>query len=270
MNIIQLGHISINSPRTWNECSKDQLYYIASQLQKWRPVFSSSKAYLKKEQSKAVLFIRMALLQVMLGVNPFNVFSSRTRAFRKILPEQMLDLLKTVDFIFESNNLTENKFPIINGLHGPADGLRFLSVGEFAFTETYFLKYHTTQSEEFLNKLCATLYREQAFENQDHLDKRAKFNDASIDSRAQKIKGWNSHLKQVVLLFYIGCREKIIRDNQSLFTKTKKGDKQKQNWAELILDLSGDKFGSMDQTSDTPIFTILVYLKKLQKQADKK
>mgnify|MGYP003487987663 FL=1 len=159
MNRIELGNITKLTPSTWNELTPRQLIYVASQWQGWKHIELSKQKGIATAKQRAIDFSRIALLQQLLDINPFNIFSPTRRAFNNVAPEQMVDLLKTTDFIFAENTLTENKFHKIGKLYGPRSELKYLRIGEFAYTETAFLRYHNTGKAEHLNNLCAILYR---------------------------------------------------------------------------------------------------------------
>lgn len=267
MNSIAIGNINKLTPSTWNELTPRQLLYIGSQWQGWKYIELSKQKGIDRAKSRAIEFTRITLTQQLLEINPLNIFSKQTRAFNSITPDQMIDLLKTTDFVFNENTLTENKFNRIGKLYGPRSELKYMRIGEFAYTETAFLRYHNTGKAEHLNNLCAILYRPIA-KGAQFGDVREAFNPQSIESRIPTISGWSEAQKQAVLLFYIGCRTKITRTYQKVF-EGKKGSKESANWATIIIELAGNKFGTVNQVEEQYLSTILIHLKQLAITAQK-
>ena len=267
MNRIGLGNINKLTPSTWNELTPRQLIYVASQWQGWKHIELSKQKGIATAKQRAIDFSRIALLQQLLDINPFNIFSPTRRAFNNVAPEQMVDLLKTTDFIFAENTLTENKFHKSGKLYGPRSELKYMRIGEFAYTETAFLRYHNTGKAEHLNNLCAILYRPIA-KGAQFGDVREAFNPQSIENRIPTISGWSEAQKQAVLLFYIGCRTKITRTYQKVFEGKAKG-KESANWATIIIELAGNKFGTVNEVEDQYLSTILIHLKQLAITAQK-
>lgn len=267
MNNILFGNITKLTPSTWNELTPRQLLYVASQWQGWKHIELSKQKGISEAKQKAITFSRIALLQTLLEVNTLNIFSKLTRAYNAVTPVQMLDLLKTTDFIFTENTLTENKFHRIGKLYGPRSQLKYLRIGEFAYTETAYIRYHTTGKPEHLANLCAILYRPIAKAAQ-YGDVREKFNPQSIESRVPTVLGWSEAQRQAILLHYIGCRTKITRTYQKVF-EGNKGSKESANWATIIIELAGNKFGTVNQVEDQYLSTILIHLKQVAITAQK-
>lgn len=267
MNVIMLGNITKLTPSTWNELKPRQLLYIGSQWQGWKHIELSKQKGISEAKRKAIEFSRIVLMQQMLEVNPVNIFSKLTRAYNKITAPEMVDLLNTTDFIFAENTLTENKFSRIGNLYGPRSELKYMRIGEFAYTETAFLKYHNTGKAEHLINLCAILYRPIA-KGAQFGDVRQLFNPQSIESRVPAICAWSEAQRQAVLLFYIGCRTKITRTYQKVF-EGRSGAKESANWATIIIELAGNKFGAVNQVEEQFLSTVLIHLKQLAITAQK-
>ena len=268
MNTIQIHTATFNTASTWNELPEKALMLIASQWQGWKHMLQSKQQGIDRARNKAFLRARILLLQVLMGVNPTDRKAATTKLFNAIPPDQMYDLLKTTDFIFEDNTLTVNKLPKIGPYYGPPNELRQITIGEFASLEANFLNYHKTGKTIYLNNICAILYRPGNEENLVNGDARDKFNDKQIDHRAKYFSQTPDHTKQAVLLFYIGCRNRIVKKHPTVFSGKGKG--KQQNWASIIIELAGPKFGTIDQTYDCALGTVLIYLKDLQNKPTKK
>lgn len=258
MNSIQLHKKVFETPSTWNELTAEMLLYISSQWYGWRRVLSSKQVGIEARRKKTMQQAKILLLAQLMKINLLKKLSYETRLFYKIHPVQMLDLLKTTDFIFNNNTLTVNMFPVIDGLYGPPNELKGVTIGEFASAEVNYLNFHKSGNPVYLNKLCAVLYRDGSEMNAVNNDLRDEFNDKHIEYLITKTAAWKSEMKHAVLLFYMGCRNKIVADRKNIFEN--KGTGKKQNWAILILEMAGGKFGTVEQTYKQSLGTILTYL----------
>ncbi len=265
MNTIQLDNTTVQSPQTWNELTREQLLYIGSMWRDWLYIIECKQKGIEKQIVKTMQQQRIVLLQVLMSINPFSKTAQRS-LFNRIAPAQMVDLLNTTNFIFKENTLTKNLLPLIGSLYGPADGLKYTTIGEFAFAETMYLNYHKTKKVDYLNKLCAILYRPGKESNKEQGDIRDEFNEYNIETRLPIVSKWTEAQKQATLLFYIGCREAKVKRYKEVFPTTYKKAKNK-NWANIIIDLAGPKFGTIKETAKTSMDTILIYLQDLAQNA---
>lgn len=164
-------------------------------------------------------------------------------------------------------NLTNNKFKrirIFGKLYlGPDDSLRNLSIAEFSFADKFFANYLKTNEEEWLDKLCATLYRSpMLFRKNKMLDQRKIFNSYSINNDSKAFRNVKFIDKISILFFYWGCRNLLEQTFTHIFDP-KNEQKQKQldlGWISVILDLSGDKFGTLKETEESPMWLIFTYI----------
>ncbi|MEA3378040.1 MAG: hypothetical protein U9Q69_00210 [Nanoarchaeota archaeon] len=86
-------------------------------------------------------------------------------------------------------------------LHGPADAFRNVTIAEFAFADTYFLRYEQKPKAEYLHKFIASLYREgkENFNKHEENDIRIEFNENKLDFLAEKVSNWRGDVKYAIL-----------------------------------------------------------------------
>jgi hypothetical protein len=154
-------------------------------------------------------------------------------------------------------------------LVGPSDRLTNIVFIEFIKCEKYFIDYSKTGIEDSLNKLVAILYRpkrtditEQS-ENYEG-DLRIKYNDHTIERRSKDIAALPFPVRMAVFLFYQGCRESIVAAFPEIFQEPEEGakpEKGSQGWTDVLINLAGSKFGNMEATAYTSLYTILATLK---------
>lgn len=246
-------------PDQWNDLSSSQLVQVAEILHSGALLIDGK------------LQLLFALLEVKKSGYLKWVFSER------VTDVQVCELLQLTDFILKENKLTKNIFPSIRiGLtryHGPAEKLKNISFGEFIFADAMFIKYHDTKDEKYLDQLIAVLYRlihPLYWINYDG-DKRIRFNKYTIEPRAKRIARIKPGIKQAILLYYDGCRKRIVKENKYVFPEGNGGKKAGQHeMAKLLLELSGSKFGDLKQTEETRMGTILIHLNHLGEQREKR
>ena len=188
----------------------------------------------------------------------------------------MEQLLSLIDFVITEKTLTKNLLPSfrINArvFHGPADGMKNICASEFAFADSFYLRYFETGDEKFLDFMIASLYRtaklfhfvQKRMKNYDG-DIRKKFNRHHIDFLSLHIKTLPQDHKLAILLFYEGCREMITRDAKYDKVFTSKPDESKTTfgWPGIIIELAGPKFGNVEETGTHRLHTILMHLQML-------
>lgn len=297
MNIIKIDNITIKSASTWNELKRSQLLYIANNWSHWASIIRNNSLF---------TLSRLKMLAVLLGISNRKILNKKRKLFIELYSTRiqgeseesyidrnapLVDLLKTSDFIFKENTLTHNLFPHIplsifrrgvrgeallkrNSLYGPSDELKNISLAEFSYADSFYLKYFKSKNTEDLDLMIACLYRPKQKEvdiNSEYFtgDIREKFNKNTIEQRAAQIKKLHIKYKQAILLFYIGCRTYIVDSHPSVFPKDSKQKASRFGYASLILELSGQKFGNYEQTQQQELYTILTYLEVLAEKGAK-
>lgn len=248
MKTLTFDHIrpvSIDIPETWNELTRRQLLNVSKWLDADMP------------EAPKKLKLLMALMDVR-----WYQFALQWKFFF-LDPNAIPDLLKLTDFLFEENKLSnwliDNVKVKGQRLFGPMDKLSNITLGEFSFTETYFMQFHQNQSDHYIHKLIAVLYRP-ADMGVDEGDIREEFNEYKIENRAILISKLPNNVKLAILYNYIGCRNAIV----SLFPRIFNAEGQdnqgsKFGWADVIVQMAGEKFGDVDETSRKNLFSILIH-----------
>lgn len=264
LNIKEDGKERIDTltvPASWNECSLDQLLYIADHWQAYKQL---AKSKLDLSKAKALLFLRLSE----------TLFGNKMRldTMTELGDQELWDLTQLTNFVFESNTLTKCPLPRVRlGFHSyyaPNDGLGNIKASEFHFADLFFMQYSETGSEESLINLIATIYRPAKRFTKGI---RVPFNHELIEDYAKHLKRLSYAQKQLILLWYIGCREAMIEANKDLFSKPNENEAQSgRGWLPLIMALSGDKFGTFEQTGLTDFALILMEIREANERAPKK
>ena len=181
----------------------------------------------------------------------------------------LTELRQDFAFIYNDNSLT--RFPDIKKIKGqkyypPLNQISNLTIAELAVADDLYIKWRNTKDIECLYYLAATLYVIQQqprppFDKNDLAFKGPLFKDLSM-----------AELLTIELAFH-GCKEYLAKKFTKAFpkgddtktTKTKSKPTSSQ-FPQLILHLSGGKFGTHEQTGRTNCYTFLAEFENLLKE----
>ena len=251
--------IDISIADNWAELTAAQIIYIGDNWQAWSLMFQHD---LSMRKARAMLFVKLIL----------NKSNKELKEICSILGDydfeaNDLNLLQLTDFIFDKNKLVVNKLPeirvgLFTKLYGPKDRLSNISIHEFSFAISNFNFYNKTKDEKYLDLLICCLYRTKSKGGLERGDLREPFNIHTADRYLKKVKRMHPALKQAIYLFFQGCLESWL----ILFPKVfERGDKEQENtpagekktFLDIILKISGGKFGTFDQTKEEKAYLVL-------------
>jgi hypothetical protein len=184
------------------------------------------------------------------------------------------DLKIHYDWVYNSLNLTRfipkitlrKNIKTTVVLYAPADRINNLTADEFAHAEDLFLGWYDKKDLEYLVYLTAVLYREK-----DAKGKRIAFDKSELEQRAAALTSMDTQIFYATFLSYAGCRNYLIEQFPTIFPKSDgpQTPPKSSGFGKLILELSGKKFGTYQQTKATNIYTFLsdleLELKKIPK-----
>lgn len=261
MQVIKLKHIDKRIPTSWDELTPKQLLFVAGMWKHWKLLSSITEPLLSDKYAREIFKQRLGLLIVLLDIPSYKFWDKSYKAFKALGYDDIATLLKHTDFIFAGNSLTVNSFQEIGGYYGPGEKLNYVSIEEFGFVETFYLLYLKTEDDQYLHKLISSLYRKSDSENYNKRgDKRKPFSPHYISEG----EAWASKLdykkKQAILLYYMGCRAYLEKVYTYVFKKSAGKTTETTNYAELLIDLAGDKFGDYEKTKATSARDILFFM----------
>lgn len=223
-------------------------------------------------------------------INRINLLGRRLEkstnlAQKIVMNDQHLEILSKLyllteefNFLIKDRKLLKNPVPefrftwwrFIRPLKGPSDGLKNLTIWEFAVAERMLENYVSSDEETHLDELIAVLYRPV-----DPLrwirkwfiwtpDIRVGFNDQTYKKRLPLITERTTlEQKVAIAMFFNSVRESFREEdrfphiyNQS---KKKKGN-SKLTWADVIMEMSGEVPGNEDKTGRVNLYTFLYRL----------
>lgn len=245
----------------WEELTYQQLLYVGEYWEAWRMMLQSGQSLLK---AKALLF-----LELMMGNTIFNR-KKRIDLIAQADNEIQYQLTELTEFIFNSNDLVKCPIKYIDyhfkKLYAPDDGLGNITALEFAFADDFFMRYLDKGVIEDLELMIACLYR--PLKKGSH--NRIVFDKTNIEKSLSGVYHLTYAQRQVILIWYMGCRKKIIDSNKELFSKDNQSTAKNKGWLPVILAMAGDKFGTFDQTGQTDLHLIFMELKELKERTKPK
>lgn len=255
---------------SWNELTGEQLIAISPMLL----------------QDVVTLPERAYIAHVLCGFKSkfFKLRHFRAARGYEYFANEIYDkVLPRIEFLFTGNKLTTQLLPTIEvpgkykffgttTLYGPASNFNDLTIAEFADCEYCLRKYADTKEEKWLNTLIGVLYRpckrkaELAASDFDG-DKRQAYNFYLNDFMTVMVSKLHPTVKKAILLWYMGCRTAITQQYSFLFTKPNEAKASTSSWSDVIHDMAGPKFGTLEDTSKVHLRVILKELALLYKKS---
>ena len=266
MHTLQLDGRPKQVAATWDELSREQLLRLMPVLY---------HAYASKYEQL------IELLAILFGINV--VFALR------FTPVQILEVKWMTAFLLgEHVGLTRQLLPWLRGkwyqrpLYGPADSLSNVRFLEFVFADSYFVAYASSQEQQYLDRLLAVLYRPQRWPHRPRAadyggDRRQEFNENLVESRLARVAALRPAEKLAVLTWYRGCRHALELRFPLVFTPANEetASRQAGGWDYVLREMSGQAFGSFEETGRQHLHTVLAKMEddsaraqELQRQAE--
>lgn len=197
------------------------------------------------------------------------LFSIPRRLFCRLKRYQVMQLEPLVDWVSSRNMLNRWLLPRLkiaeHRFYGPKNRLANITIEEFTYTEAAYERYENTSDTDYLDTLVAVLYRKKAW-----FRGRRKFNPAKLEAGEKLARQLPRYVKLAVAINYAGCRNFIIAKHPHIWVPTEaKADTPAPgaptNWTQLVLNLSGDKFGTYNQTQQMNLWLVLADFQKKAK-----
>jgi hypothetical protein len=154
--------------------------------------------------------------------------------------------------------------------YGPNNVLEQCTAAEFAHCEYYYRCYQENPNDlDSLAQLLAVLYRPGKADRYKG-DWREPFNEFACDHRAAKLRKLHVGYLYYGLELYRGAQYSLKEHFPQLFNDTAADVSTFRNaWAELIIEVAGDKFGTIDKVQQTPVGDIFLFLRQTKEANDK-
>ena len=231
--------IKTTHPESWDELMPDQ--------------FESIVAFLNSFPTKAShVLLTNSLLSLKNPLYDFPDEIFNLKNFIKIDEPFSTVLIKTI-------------CPGKNNLYGPSNQFRNVSIGEFAFGETYYLKFMNDKNEKLLYKMIAVYYRRKSEE----------FNPDIIDTRGSLISELPARTKNAILFNYQVVRRWIQKLYPYIFPETSENEiqikRESSTWRDFVRNLVNGDYVNEEKILKTLMHTVLSDINEnIRKQKTKK
>lgn len=226
-------------PESFNELSRDQLIKLCGLL-------------ISKRQIDAGI---LQALRILLKRSHLSFALMNAKIKEQLLP--------SCEWIFQDNTYTKQLLPYCRGFYGPAGEFVNLRMAEFHSCEMRYRMF-LDNVPGALNQLIAVLYRPAKdgynFTLDPDGDAREKYNGHTVKYRARIIAKWPEAVKQGILLFYDGCRAKLIKDHPTVFTAGEDSTPEDQFQGMFLMMrviAESGTYGDFDRVEDLYVLTAL-------------
>lgn len=196
---------------------------------------------------------KILLLKILSGKSWF--------AYKRIPNDVKLAAMEHIDWIFEDNICPKQLLPKYRYLfgktfYGPKSEFENICFAEFYYADIAYNNYKKEGEIQYLDQLCAILYRPAKSGYDFVLDKdgdcREQFNANTIAYYSTKTAKWPMAVKQAILMYYDSCKLQLIRDYPEIFSQTSSSDED-GDFFDVIRSLSGGKYGTFKEVEYLPL-----------------
>lgn len=248
-----MRNLKITIPETWNQCTDAQLVKIALLL-------ASGATGIRFDYK---------LFKILVAAKWWQ-FRKKAKLTIVLCNVAMSELKPSFEYIYKGNTLT--RFPAIKKQKGieyfpPLSELSNLTIAEMAVADDLHIKYRNTRNPELLIYLAATLYVTQQ-------QPRPPYDKNDLSFKVDHFRKLSIGELLVIEQAFHGCKEFMAKKFPNVFPKPKTAEAENQSakgkakgsmFPQLILELSGGKFGDHNQTSRTNCYVFLAEFEKLLK-----
>lgn len=261
-------------PGQWNELTPEQLLTVCR----------ASKKGLSEDE------FLMEVLMALMPEEARNVITERYAILAGALPEILAEsvkeeisdeitdltyevsrILALLEWLREPACLTRNPFRELpcgrKTYPGPADELRNITYYEYALVDTLMgVLSQAVQdgkkedADDAMAEITAILWHKEG----------ELYDEVKMKARKEEYNKMDEAQKDAVYMFVAGCFKHITEAFPRIFTPSGEGsDDPSWGHAGIIIDLAGPKFGDIEKTQNTNLYTILIYLDKQAQEAEK-
>ena len=217
MHTVYFSKRKVETPSAFNELSRGQLLRVVE-------VMHTRGTWAEKTAAYTLILLKIKKRLWLAWLWLFRIGA-----------EAKAEVTKITAFLFEPPHLTVNKLPRVKVgrwwqpmcLYGPKDGLGHIVFMEFVKAETYYLAYrkhlkaeNAKAAEKALDALIAVLYRPKRKKRDAATfngDQRQPYNDDRVAWLCAYAARLHAAEKQAILLFYLSCRDLLIRPFTHLY-----------------------------------------------------
>lgn len=232
--------ININIPSKWDELTDWQLIKIANTYRRSGRIFDFM-IWLYLNHVKWYEFKRAYQLRIVLNNVPLS------------------ELKNNYKWIY--TQIDRTKFPKHKRYQRPMDRIVDVTIQEFAVADDLNNMYLKTGDISYLKLLTAVLYR----------PKRESYNHLDLEKNIKRFKKDKNAFFKAVHLAFNGSKKGIVDKFTHVYPKIKVQQKsnKKSGLLDVVLKMSGGKFGTYNETKNTLLYTFLTELEESIVQQEK-
>lgn len=258
---LKIDNTEFHAAASWNQLDQSQFTKVAHH------VFSIQQLVLSAPENSIEITahkLHIARIALNLPMKYWMILNEEHHATLLPVADPFLNELALSDtFIksFEHNKTT---------YHGPGSRFKSCSIEEFVNADSYYMQFYKTKKVVFLYYLAASLYREYSSDNETNKgNARVNFNPNHVGPRAQKLERMNIHTLHSIFMQYQGVRTWLQKKYPLVFPKSDNQEKNSSNTnglGSMILELSGGKFGTYEQTKSIDVVPFMEEMSNLIQQ----
>jgi hypothetical protein len=178
---------------------------------------------------------------------------------RSLTEVQLLQLVETMDWIFERPQLTKTlikKFPCAGKTyHGPSDHWYDVEFGQYKDVLKYLKYFADTEDPQHLRTALAAIYRPHNWRG-----KHKEYDPSQLEARMQAFENLAPEFIEALMFQVHGCLNEIETEFYEVFEEA--GDEDGDIEA-LVLSMSGAAFGDYANTFHQPVWLVMHEMRRL-------
>lgn len=205
-----ISSVNLSVPSSWDQLTRRQVEFVAKLF----------LARLSETDFLTRAFCRFARLKP-IGHNRLaqsHIFRYKGQKLM-INNEDLIWFIRSQSYLLEVT-LAKNTIPWLwirmRRWYGPSNKCYNLTLNEYLHAESALYGYNHSGKPEYLDRLCAILYRPGGKGSSD-ADRRQSFNDFVYLKNARRFRTVDMHKRIAILMFYTGCRAEWAKSFPMLF-----------------------------------------------------
>jgi len=246
-------------PESFNEMTKKQLLYFIGLLSKGLNEDDVKLRFVNK-------YLKLPYIQI------DNLKKEAEKCINQLKKKVLMDeyyehnskihlLLEKFQWITKERNLTIPKIKRLGLLYGPGQDLKDLEIWQYARAEKEWNNHRATNEEKYIDLVIGALFRKRTFI---FFGKKRKWNEDKIKSYAKSVKNIDYEKKIAIMMFFEAVRDQFSSMYPELFKVVTQDQTSNEpsNWADIIIDMSGDIPGTEDKVSRVNLHAFLYRMNK--------
>lgn len=236
----------------WNELSRSDIAFIVKHF-----FGNLERIYGKREEIRSVKEVTVkdnALLRAVIAGITLKLWDIKPSIFKQIPGaelDKLIDMYFPIKFLFDSNQFTKcpvKQFFYWGWYYGPGDDFSTIDFEEYCYGDAQYYKFRKSKKMEDLDLFVALLIRKAPKQLTYGIDRRRTFMPQLVEERLPMARSMSVERKMSLWLWWEGCRNKQAGIYKRFFRKASEGEKATGSLFQVMLSMSKDIFGPLEQT----------------------